>query len=696
MIPRFFLLDLIEVRFNRKLSEDLSENKLAAMQARFESIDVVKLQSFLPSDEVGNWQAEIIKGGLLTTFEKPNDMQLLWGRLSCFWGAVPRDMQTATTFTLTDAIKEHLVNMRVAFDKEIHISDPTLANNKVLAIAHSQQEICKIFTAMGTEMKFLKVVKEHLDKGCKHQADVRRLSVMATQCNTFEMVVQMDTLMHDLGDAVPAEIRVKHGLGVEEMLKALAGRVSSIIARALGDANSLQFEKYVPVDFALLSIEVKGFMDLKIMELPECKVHKELCVLLRALCAAPFQLLHKRDDCEDIGVFEDLGQHLALGAQALAAGSLVVAAFSVGSEHSMGLDFELLRAVQDKGFEVLAAQEKKCIEPKFGVVLPVIYADKAYWDKLSAAGTSASFVGEGEIEATCEHAQSVKGIVASASTSLDEAVTLLLALGKADEATVLQVQFRLARLRYAYAEVKKEVANFATEFTALSSSQAAGVMLLASRLDHLMTGMSGSAWEASFTAFQAARCANPKGDGIVVVPAANMQAELDFACTASRELLDGVISKVSARMLMMANALENKVPKYAEFTVTTFNGDRVQEELIKKSWDCFATEWVALSKLASNTTGMNNSITGDFEKSNSATWAVVTRALVAGKTFISTISTVTTILVTLPASPRADRADIIWGHVQKVKMQKCRMHENLRDYLIREYTKAGGKKPLPF
>ena len=67
----------------------------------------------------------------------------------------------------------------------------------------------------------------------------------------------------------------------------------------------------------------------------------------------------------------------------------------------------------------------------------------------------------------------------------------------------------------------------------------------------------------------------------------------------------------------------------------------------------------------------------------------------AGKTFISTISTVTMILVTLPASPRGDRADIIWGHVQKVKGQKCRMHENLRDYLIREYRKAGGKKPLP-
>ena len=84
--------------------------------------------------------------------------------------------------------------------------------------------------------------------------------------------------------------------------------------------------------------------------------------------------------------------------------------------------------MQDKRLEVLVAQEKKCVEPKFGDVLPMIYADKAYWDKLRAAGTSASFVGEGEFEATCVHAQSVKGIAASASTSLDEAVALLLAL----------------------------------------------------------------------------------------------------------------------------------------------------------------------------------------------------------------------------------------------------------------------------
>ena len=190
----------------------------------------------------------------------------------------------------------------------------------------------------------MKFVNEHLDKGIKQQADVRRLSVMATQCNMFEMVVQMDTLMHNLDHAVPAEIRVQHALGVEELLKAWAGSVSHIIARALRDANSLAFDKYAPVDFAPCSIEAKGFMDLQIMELPEFKVHAQLCVLLRALCVAPLQLLHKPDDCVDIGVFEDLGQHLALGAQALAAGSLVVVDFSVGSEHNTGLDLDLLLA----------------------------------------------------------------------------------------------------------------------------------------------------------------------------------------------------------------------------------------------------------------------------------------------------------------------------------------------------------------
>ncbi|MFM7987172.1 MAG: hypothetical protein ACKPKO_48460, partial [Candidatus Fonsibacter sp.] len=92
---RCLSLDLIEVRFKWTFSEALSENKLAAMQARFESIDMVKTQSFLPSEEVGHWQAEIIKGGLLATFEHVNDMQLLWRRLSCFLGAAPRGMQTA-------------------------------------------------------------------------------------------------------------------------------------------------------------------------------------------------------------------------------------------------------------------------------------------------------------------------------------------------------------------------------------------------------------------------------------------------------------------------------------------------------------------------------------------------------------------------------------------------------------------------
>ena len=113
---------------------------------------------------------------------------------------------------------------------------------------------------------------------------------------------------------------------------------------------------------------------------------KRLSISLPCPCVAPLQLLHKPDDCEDIGVFEDLGRYLALGAQALAAGSLVVVAFSVGSEHSTGLDLDLLRALLDKGPEVLAAQEKKCVEPKFGVVLPMIYVDKGLLEQVERSG----------------------------------------------------------------------------------------------------------------------------------------------------------------------------------------------------------------------------------------------------------------------------------------------------------------------
>ena len=157
-LPRCLSLDLIEVRFVRTLMEDLTENKTATMQARFESIDEVKLQGLLPSEEVGSWQVELIKSGLLMILEDASDLQLLWSRLFCFLGAFPRDMQAATTFTVPDAIKVHLVNMCVAFDKEIHLSDPTRANDKMLAIVSSQDDICKILTVMGTGIKFLNMV----------------------------------------------------------------------------------------------------------------------------------------------------------------------------------------------------------------------------------------------------------------------------------------------------------------------------------------------------------------------------------------------------------------------------------------------------------------------------------------------------------------------------------------------------------
>ena len=59
----------------------------------------------------------------------------------------------------------------------------------------------------------------------------------------------------------------------------------------------------------------------------------------------------------------------------------------------------------------------------------------------------------------------------------------------------------------------------------------------------------------------------------------------------------------------MANGLETMVPMYEEFTVASFDSDRVHEELIKSNWDWFATEWVALSKLAASATAMNTSFT---------------------------------------------------------------------------------------
>ena len=99
-------------------------------------------------------------------------------------------------------------------------------------------------------------------------------------------------------------------------------------------------------------------------------------------------------------------------------------------------------------------------------------------------------------------------------------MTLFLALGKAEEATVLLLQFRMARLRYAYAELKTGFMKLDGELTALPSQMVSGVSLLVGCLEHVTLGASGSSWGGLLQHIPRGSYTRTEGDGIAVVPAA--------------------------------------------------------------------------------------------------------------------------------------------------------------------------------
>eukprot|EP00959_Pyramimonas_sp_CCMP1952_P401552 8413805-Pyramimonas_sp.AAC.1 len=70
---------------------------------------------------------------------------------------------------------------------------------------------------------------------------------------------------------------------------------------------------------------------------------------------------------------------------------------------------------------------------------------------------------------------------------------------------------------------------------------------------------------------------------------------------------------------------------------------------------------------------------GNFEQQHSSCILVASRALKAGKTFISVASTVKLILVTLPATARSERVPLIDAQIAKAKGTD--LPRNLQDFL---------------
>lgn len=159
----------------------------------------------------------------------------------------------------------------------------------------------------------------------------------------------------------------------------------------------------------------------------------------------------------------------------------------------------------------------------------------------------------------------------------------------------------------------------------------------------------------------------------------------------SRELLVSFGGKVAGRCQIMANALENAIPKYESFVVTEFQTKRVQEELVDTPWNSFAADWVVLSKLYTSAKSLSNDTVGKFEIQYESVSRACERAMVAGKTFVAIVSTVTLILKTLPQTVANKRAQAILSHQEKCKSSN--LPANLTEYLARELKKSSKAAP---
>ena len=481
---------------------------------------------------------------------------------------------------------------------------------------------------------------------------------------------------------------------LKSQLGCLAEATLRVVQECLGD-KAITFNSFVPDSMAVHATAITCLLGLKFVSEFEHSSLLACLQLLRDIAEAPLELVRDACQCTDLAWFEDLSSMVAKIGPHLS-GETVVAKTLRAAPPLEGESLEILRKLHTVVAGRLATQESKCLGPKLLLAIPVIYADADSWTRLKNSNMPEGplpddielFDGR-ECTAVAALHETHKAQLGPCQLAVEEVATYFSALGKSDLATVLQLHWALCRVRLANASVREHMNSLAQDFSAVSAAGAAragalGFSVLLKAFEHLLTLKQSGGLQA---AFESCMAHGEPVEGMILTPFRAFRPFVEFVLADSEKLLAQFVGKVAARLHFLAEKLEAAIPNYKEWVVTNFNMDVARKELVDTSWSWFAVEWVKLSKLhvCALSNLCNNSSLECFNVIHKSTHDLVLRSLDSGKLFVATVATVVLIIDTLPATLKGQRADVIFDHCFKMKAQGARNHDNLHEYLSREY-----------
>ncbi len=251
-----------------------------------------------------------------------------------------------------------------------------------------------------------------------------------------------------------------------------------------------------------------------------------------------------------------------------------------------------------------------------------------------------------------------KDSILQSDAYVTDVTSLFVALGKAPEALAIRLMWGITNLRVQY--VLLATALRAIDVTKLSVPADSFVEAWAALSDGVNNVVrlwaNSAAAEAAFGADALGSLELPQ------VPFANFRVEIQRALQISRELLVTSTARVSGVIQRAGESLLSQIPRYEAYVCKTFDVEQCKAELVSKSWDTFADQWVKLQKVMNIAKSLSSSAVctedssegnGRFELVYANSVSVTQRALLAGRTFVAVASTVKLILETLPAETKA-------------------------------------------
>lgn len=245
--PSCVAQSIAEMRFHSKMMDTVAAGDTEDMHRRFKLICAEACQGLCLTEEVAEWQREIINEALLRLVEDgAGDVSDLATKLRCFLSPIPRDPGSPLGFQLAEDIQGKLRKLNVILSREGYAFGAAQVNNYLVEIGRSTDETFKIFSSTGTGGKLLMYIKASIQEEAKKAAALSRIDELAKRAKPLaKTLVLFDSELAALGPPLtPAQLA-----NFKKVLKAgLASEGHTIVAHVNkvlgGEADAGEFDQY--------------------------------------------------------------------------------------------------------------------------------------------------------------------------------------------------------------------------------------------------------------------------------------------------------------------------------------------------------------------------------------------------------------------------------------------------------------------